>query len=60
MSGVYARSYGGAEKNHEGMALKIRVERFHFIRFLLALIFHINLPTFARSFFLKKDLLKER
>jgi len=27
------RSYGGAERNDEGMALKIRVERFHLFRF---------------------------
>jgi hypothetical protein len=35
VSKVYARSYGSAERNNEGMALKIRVERFHLFRFFL-------------------------
>ena len=29
------RSSGSAERNNEGMALKIRVERFHLFRFFL-------------------------
>ncbi len=37
VSKIYARSSGSAEEGDEGMALKIRVERFHLFRFRLTL-----------------------